>query len=100
MIATVKYVENSQKKIGITSKNKTKKRLKLFRKKPAASLPKFIICKIIYVIIPFVVIIVSYLDFIRLLFVGPGSRQIKRKYILYHTTKLSFKHDNTFYNKF
>ena len=34
MIVTVKYVENSQK-IGITSKNKTKKRLKLLRKKPA-----------------------------------------------------------------
>ena len=100
MIATVKYVENSQKKIGITSKNKKKKRLKLLRKKPAASLPKFIICKIIYVMIPFVIIIVSYLALIRLLFVELGICQIKRKYILYHTTKLSLKHDNTFYNKF
>ena len=96
MFFTVKYVGNSQKKNGITSKTKKKKRLKLLRKKPAASLPKFIICKIIYVMIPFVIIIVSYLALIRLLFVELGICQIKRKYILYHTTKLSLKHDNTF----
>ena len=97
MIVTVKYVEYSQKNWdNIKNQKKKKKRLKLLRKKPTASLPKFIICKIIYVIIPFVITIVSYLALIRLLFVELGIRQMKRKYILYHTTKLSLKHDNTF----
>ena len=96
MIVTVKYVENSQQNWDNIKNQKKTKRLKLLRKKSAASLPKFIICKIIYVIIPFVIIIVSYLALIRLLFVELGIRQIKRKYILYHTTKLSLKYDNTF----
>ena len=61
MFVTVKSVGNSQKKWDNikNQKKKKKKRLKLLRKKPAASLPKFIICKIIYVIIPFVIIIFS-----------------------------------------
>ena len=64
--------------------------LKLLREKPAVSLPKFIICKIVYVIncIHFFVIIVSYLALIRLLFVQLGFRHIKRKYILYYYTIL------------
>ena len=98
MFVTVKYVGNSQKNWDNikNQKPKNQKKIKAFKKKPAASLPKFIICKIIYVMIPFVIIIVSYLALIRLLFVELGICQIKRKYILYHTTKLSLKHDNTF----
>ena len=59
--------------------------LKLLRKKPAVSLPKFIIYKIVYVVIHFVIIIVSYLALIGLLLVEIGFCQIKRKYIKYNT---------------
>ena len=61
MFVTVKYVGNSQKNWDNikSQKQKKQKKIKAFKKKPAASLPKFIICKIIYVIIPFVIIIVS-----------------------------------------
>ena len=55
--------------------------LKLFRRKPEVSLEKFFIDKIVYGIIPFIIIIVSYLAVIRLLFVQSGFRKIKRKYI-------------------
>ena len=44
------------------------------------------IYKIVYVIIHFVIVIVSYLVLIRLLFVELGFRQIKIKHILYYTT--------------
>ena len=56
--------------------------LKLLRKKPAVSLPKLIIYKIVYVVIHFVIIIVSYLALIGLLLVDIGFYQIKRKYII------------------
>ena len=62
--------------------------LKLLRKKPAVSLAKFIIYKIVDVIIHFVVIIASYLALIRLLFVELGSHQIKKKYIQYNTIQI------------
>ena len=58
-------------------------------KKPCSvlSLARSIIYKIVYVIIHFVIIIVSYLALIRVLFVGLGFRQTKRKYIQYNTTQ-------------
>ena len=58
------------------------------KKKPAVSLAKFIIYKFVYVIIHFVIIIVSYLALIRPLFVELGFCQIKRKYILYYYTTI------------
>ena len=71
-----KFIKN----FGLTSKNKKK----LLRRKPAVSLAKFNIYKIVYVIKHFVIIIVSYLALIRLLFLELGFRQIKRKYMLYY----------------
>ena len=53
--------------------------LKLSRRKPAVSLANFIIYKVVYIIIHFVIIIVSYQALIRLPFVELGFRQIKRK---------------------
>ena len=84
-------MQKIHKKFGkhITSKTKTnkiKQILKLLRKKPAVSLAKLIIYKIVQVIIHFVIIIVSYLALIRLRFVELGFRQIKRKYIQYNTS--------------
>ena len=67
------------------------KKLELLRKKPAVSLAKFIIYKLVYIIhfvIIIVIIIVSYLALIRPLFVELGFRQIKRKYILYYCTTI------------
>ena len=64
------------------------KKLELLRKKPAVSLAKFIIYKLVYIIIHFVIIIVSYLALIRPLFVELHFRQIKRKYILYCYTTI------------
>ena len=66
------------------------KKLELLRKKPAVSLAKFIIYKLVYIIIHFVIIIVSYLALIRPLFVELGFRQIKKKntILLYYYTYL------------
>ena len=55
-------------------------------KKLIICLAKFIIYKTVYVIIHFVIIIVSYLALIRLIFVVLGFCQMKRKYILYYYT--------------
>ena len=78
-----KFIKNFE----LTSKTKKK----LLRRKPSVSLAKFIIYKIVYVIIHFVIIIVSYLALIRLLFLELGFRQIKRKYILYYTITTALK---------
>ena len=59
-------------------------------KKLIICLAKFIIYKTVYVIIHFVIIIVSYLALIRLLFVALGFRQIKRKYTLYYYTYYTY----------
>ena len=58
------------------------------KKKPAVSLAKFIIYKIVYVIIHFAIIIVSNLALIRLLFVELGFHQIKRRYMIYYSTTI------------
>ena len=79
-------------------KNQNKKNMflinfKAFKKNNSAvRLSKFIIYKTVNVITHFVIIIVSYLAFIRLLFVELGFHQIRRKYIVYYyyyTTNVS-----------
>ena len=83
MIIPIRYVENSLKNWEIydiknQKRKKKKKQIELLREKPAVSSVKFIIYKITYVIIHFVIIIVSYLALIRLIFVELGFGQIKK----------------------
>ena len=62
-------------------------KLKAFKNKTCSvwSLARFIIYKIVYVIIHFSIFIFGYLALIRLQLVELGFRQIKRKYIQYST---------------
>ena len=59
---------------------------KALKKKTYSKFSKFIVYKIVYVIINFVIFIVSYLALIRLLFAELGFCQIKRKILYYYIT--------------